>query len=56
VHRCVRIVGGHQIHGLRLISRAPIARQPRDHVLFQGTFSRTELAALRNAIDRALEA
>lgn len=43
-------------HDLRLISRAPIARQPRDHVLFQGTFSRTELAALRDAIDRALEA
>jgi hypothetical protein len=41
---------------LRLISRVPIARQQRDHVLFQGTFSRDELTAMRDAIDQALEA
>ena len=42
-------------HHVRIISRIPTARRPQDHVQFQGLFSRRDLLALRDCIERALE-
>jgi hypothetical protein len=39
----------------KLISFVPTARQPNDHVQFQGLFSKDELCALRDCIDQTLE-
>jgi hypothetical protein len=41
-------------HDLKLISFIPAARNPMDHVQFQGLFSTTELTAIRDCIDLAL--
>ena len=41
---------------LQLISFVPIARNPRHQVQFQGVFSKPEIKALRDALDKALDA
>jgi len=43
-------------HHLRLISLVPVARNPEEQVRFQGTFSRQELAGLRELLDHYLAA
>jgi hypothetical protein len=43
-------------HSLKLISFIPSARYPEDHIQFQGQFSESELTALRDALNQALEA
>jgi hypothetical protein len=40
---------------LQLISFVPTARMPREQVQFQGVFSKSEIQALRDALDAALE-
>ena len=41
-------------HHLRIITRIPTARKPRDHVQFQGLFSHQDLLVLRDCIEDAL--
>jgi hypothetical protein len=41
-------------HNLKLISFVPSARNPADHVKFQGLFSSVELKAFRDALNVAL--
>ena len=41
---------------LQLISFVPTARAPRQQVQFEGVFSKPEIKALRDALDKALDA
>ncbi|WP_146188583.1 hypothetical protein [Limnohabitans sp. 2KL-51] len=41
---------------LQLISFVPTARSPRQQVQFEGVFSKSEIKALRDALDEALDA